>query len=70
MPRDVMVVECIVLMDDLGLDWSLKLNSGWGEGLMMGFFLGQRESWGVYISKIRGWQPETARLTENANLDA
>lgn len=57
MPRDVMVLQCIVLMDNLGLDWWLKkLNSIWGEGLMKGFFLGQRESWGGggYISKIRG----------------
>lgn len=53
MPRDVMVVERIVLMDNLGLDWLLKLDSAWGEGWMMGFFLRQRESWGVYISKIR-----------------
>lgn len=38
MPRDVMVVECIVLMDNLGLDWSLILSSGWGERLMKADF--------------------------------
>lgn len=53
MAKEVMVVECIVLMDDLDLDSLLRLSVCWREKLMrkMGF-CSPRGKMVVYITEI------------------